>query len=340
MPRQARLDSPGTLHHVMLRGIEKRHIVIDSIDADAFLARLGEVAHATGTSIYAWALMPNHAHLLLRSGPGGLPIVMRRVLTGYAQHFNRRHHRHGHLFQNRYKSIVCDEDEYFRALVRYIHLNPLRAKLIGTLRELDRYPRAGHAVVMGHVQRDWQDRQYVLAWFGRGEAEARRAYRSYMAEGIAQGRRPELTGGGMVRSLGGWAEVRSMRAQHVSAETDERVLGSGAFVARLLEEAEARVRAQFPVAVTLAKARQYIEDACACAGISVEELRGGSRRKPVADLRGHVARQLIAQIGLPMAEVARQLGLTTSGVFRAIRRQDRVGEDTDGRIVTVVKNVP
>jgi putative transposase len=340
MPRQARLDSPGTLHHVMLRGIDKQRIVVDSIDAEAFLTRLGEVAQATGTSVYAWALMPNHAHLLLRSGPVGLPSLMRRVLTGYAQHYNRRHRRHGHLFQNRYKSIVCDEDEYFRELVRYIHLNPLRAKLIGTLRELDRYPRAGHAVLMGRVQQDWQDRQHVLAWFGRGEAEALRAYRTFMAEGMAQGRRPELTGSGMVRSLGGWAEVRSIRARHVPTQTDERVLGSGAFVVRLLEEAEARVRAQFPVAVTLAKVRKYIEEACARAGISVEELRGGSRRKSVADLRGHVARQLIAQIGLPMAEVARQLGLTTSGVFRAIRREDRAGEDTYGRIVNLVKNVP
>jgi REP element-mobilizing transposase RayT len=312
----------------MLRGIEKRPIADDSIDADAFLTRLGEIARATGASIYAWALMRNHAHILLRSGPVGLPPLMRRFLTGYAQHYNRRHRRHGHLFQNRYKSIVCEEDAYFRELVRYIHLNPLRAKLVGTLNELDRYPRAGHAVVMGHVHHAWQDRQYVLAWFGRGEAEALSAYRSYMAEGMAQGRRPELTGGGLVRSLGGWAEVRSTRARQASIQTDERVLGNGAFVVRLLEEAEARVQAQFPVAARLAKARKYIEEACAREGIGIEELCGGSRRRSVADLRGNVARHLITEIGLPMAEVARQLGITTSGVFRAVRREERGKDDT------------
>jgi hypothetical protein len=251
---------------------------------------------------------------------------MRRFLTSYAQYYNRRHRRHGHLFQNRYKSIVCDEDEYFRELVRYIHLNPLRAKLVGTLSELDRYPRAGHAVIMRRVHHDWQDRRYVLAWFGRTEAEALRAYRAFVAEGVSQGRRPELTGGGMVRSLGGWAEVRSIRSQKTPAQTDERVLGSGAFVVRLLEEADTRVRAQFPVAVTIAKAQKYIEEACVREGISVEEFRGGSRRKLVADLRGHVARQFITQLGLSMAEVARQLGLTTSGVFRAVSRQDRAGK--------------
>ncbi len=176
---------------------------------------------------------------------------------------------------------------------------------------------------MGRVHHDWQDRQYVLAWFGRGEAEALRAYRTYMAEGIAQGRRPELIGGGMVRSLGGWAEVRSMRRRQAAIQGDERVLGSGDFVVRLLEEAEARVRAQFPVEVKLAEARKCIEEVCAREGISVEELRGGSRRKSVAQLRMRVARQLVAEIGLPMAEVARQLGITTSGISRAISRKER-----------------
>jgi putative transposase len=129
MPRQARLDAPGTLHHVILRGLERGAIVKDEADREAFVTRLGAVARATGTSIYAWALLPNHAHLLLRSGPAGLPGFMRRLLTGYAVTFNRRHKRAGHLFQNRYKSIVCEEDAYFRELVRYLHLNPARADL-------------------------------------------------------------------------------------------------------------------------------------------------------------------------------------------------------------------
>ncbi len=110
MPRQARLDAPGTLHHVMLRGIEKRLLATDAEDREEFVTRLGAAVRATGTAIYAWALMPNHAHLLLRSGPAGLPKVMLRLLTGYAIRYNHRHHRHGHLFQTRDKSLVCDED--------------------------------------------------------------------------------------------------------------------------------------------------------------------------------------------------------------------------------------
>ena len=110
MPRQARLDAPGTLHHVMIRGIEGANIFWDEKDRERFLSRVGEIGKATGTRILAWVLMDNHVHLLLFSGSSGLPRFMRRLLTGYALWFNRRHQRSGHLFQNRYKSIVCEED--------------------------------------------------------------------------------------------------------------------------------------------------------------------------------------------------------------------------------------
>ena len=139
MPRRARLDAPGTLHHVIVRGIEKRRIVNDVADRKSFVKRLGALSADTKITIYAWALMTNHAHILLRSSEIGLSGFMRRLLTGYAVSYNRRHRRWGYLFQNRYKSIVCDEDAYFTELVRYIHLNPLRAKLVKSLAQLDRY---------------------------------------------------------------------------------------------------------------------------------------------------------------------------------------------------------
>jgi putative transposase len=135
----------------------------------------------------------------LRPLTGHVP-VMRRFLTGYAVTYNLRHLRHEHLFQNRYHSIVCDEDAYFRELVRYIHLNPIRAHSVKNLLELDRYHWCGHSVLMGRIKHHWQDRDYVLSWFGKEEGEARRAYRKYMEEGIGQGNRPELVGGGVVRS--------------------------------------------------------------------------------------------------------------------------------------------
>ena len=102
-----------------------------------FVSRPGTIALETETSIYAWALMSNHAHILLRSGISGLPQYMRRLLSGNAIMYNRRHRRHGHLFQNRYKSIICKEDLYFKELVRYIHLNPLRVNLVDDVSHLN-----------------------------------------------------------------------------------------------------------------------------------------------------------------------------------------------------------
>ena len=106
MPRKARLDAPGALHHILVRGIERRKIFRDDSDRDDFLKRLGGILRESQTPCFAWALMPNHFHLLLRTGLTPLSNVMRRLLTGYAVTFNLRHRRSGHLFQNRYKSIV------------------------------------------------------------------------------------------------------------------------------------------------------------------------------------------------------------------------------------------
>jgi REP element-mobilizing transposase RayT len=324
MPRQARLDAPGTLHHVILRGIEKRAIFRDDADRKEFVSRLSRAATANQTRIYAWALLPNHAHFLLRSGPSGLPTFMQKVLTGYAIYFNRRHHRHGHLFQNRYKSIVCDEDTYFRELVRYIHLNPLRAQIVADLGQMDRYPWSGHAVLMGRVNHPWQDADGVLAWFGSRKQEASKAYRAYVAEGIPLGRRPELVGGGLVRSLGGWSQVRTMRAVEMRTQADERILGNGDFVERMLREAEERIKRQVPISRRLAQARQYIERECAGRGINIAELLGVSRRAPIARLRQTLACHLVSELGLSLAETARLLGVTTSGIFRTVERSGGV----------------
>ena len=127
MPRKARIDAPGALHHIICRGIERRKIFLNDIDRDDFVDRLSMIVSESETLCYAWALIPNHFHLLLKTGNTPIATVMRRLLTGYAVGFNHRHRRYGRLFQNRYKSILCQADPYLLELVRYIHLNPLRA---------------------------------------------------------------------------------------------------------------------------------------------------------------------------------------------------------------------
>ena len=103
MPRQARLDAPGALRHIMVRGINKSAVFSGEQDKRKFLERLGELITEGQGTIYAWVLMDNHVHLLFRSGRQGISAIMRKLLTWYAQYYNRCHHRSGHLFENRYK---------------------------------------------------------------------------------------------------------------------------------------------------------------------------------------------------------------------------------------------
>lgn len=320
MPRRARLDAPGTLHHVMVRGIERRRIVNDVSDRKNFVERLGRLAACTKTTIYAWALLTNHAHILLRSSEIGLSGFMRRLLTGYAISYNRRHRRWGHLFQNRYKSIICDEDAYFTELVRYIHLNPLRAKLAKSLAQLDRYRWCGHGVLMGKIQNEWQDRDYVLRWFGQKQGDAKKAYGSYVAKGIDQGRRPELVGGGLIRSLGGWSAVKAMRRSEDRELSDDRILGSGEFVERIIKEAEAKIKYQLPVKEQDQKIDEFLAKLCKNEKVSIEELRSGSRCKEVSGVRALIAIELVKKQGVALAEVARRVGVSTAAVSKIIKR--------------------
>jgi putative transposase len=165
MPRIARLDAPGLLHHIMIRGIERRKIFNDDTNRENLIARLSVVLPETKTQCHGWSLLPNHAHILFRSGTRGIASLMKRLLAGYAVSYNRRHRRHGPLFQNRYKSVVCQEDAYLLELVRYIHLNPLRTRLVTDMNELDHYSYCGHSALMGKKKRQWQDIEYVgVVW--------------------------------------------------------------------------------------------------------------------------------------------------------------------------------
>ena len=282
--------------------------------------RLGNAATLTRTSVYGWALLPNHVHLLLRSSALGLPAFMRRLLTGYAITFNKRHERHGHLFENRYKSIVCEEDSYFQELVRYIHLNPLRAGLCADMTDLGRYPWCGHSVIMGKVQYPWQDREYVLSWFGKRENDALAAYRRFVRDGTAQGRRPELVGGGLIRSLGGWAEVQAARSRGGRVPTDPRILGTGPFVEQLLTRDEERLRRTHARAQRSGEIEELIRRTCTSAGINLGELQLGGRRRSVARVRAELARQLVGDYGISLADAARRLGVSTSAIAKALER--------------------
>ena len=139
MPRKARITVPGVVHHIMARGIDGRNIFIDNDDREMFLGLLGTGIHKNGYKCYAWTLMDNHYHLLLRISENPLAKMMRRLNSTYARYYNARYKRKGYLFQDRFKSIASQDQNYIEELVRYIHLNPIRAGICGTMKELEQY---------------------------------------------------------------------------------------------------------------------------------------------------------------------------------------------------------
>jgi len=328
MPRQPRLDVPGALHHIMVRGNNKANIFSDDQDRSKFLQRLGENITEAKCSVYAWILMSNHVHILFKSGRKGISAVMRKLLTWYAVYYNRRHKRSGHLFENRYKSILCEEDRYLLALIRYIHLNPMRAGMVKTLEELDHYAWSGHSAVIGKSECSWMDAEYVLAQFKDTKQKARNAYRKFVAEGIPQGRTPELTGGGLIRSKGGWSNVVSARRKGQREEYDERILGSGDFVNEIIKEAEKKQMRQMKIRRSGKTLNHIMKKECARSRVSPAELQAGSRRKIVSDMRARIARRSLDELGSSMAEIARHLGVNTSSITRTIAKLAKRGGDS------------
>ncbi|MBE0500816.1 MAG: transposase [Desulfuromonadales bacterium] len=313
MPRQPRLDIPDLLHHVIVRGIERRVIFTDNTDRNNFVDRLRRLLLETSSVCYAWALVPNHFHLLLRPGSKGLSHLMRRLLTGYAVAFNRRHNRSGHLFQNRYKSILCEEDTYQLELIRYLHLNPLRAGQCTTLQALDQFPWSGHAEILRNQPGVGLAADEVLSLFGRRKGSARIAYRQFIEDGLSMGKRLDLTGGGLLRSRqgGGDAEVE---------DYDERVLGGGDFVAGLrqngLLETPSRQKIELP---TLEQTVSTYYD--------LPHLRHRGRQNRAAQARAVFCYCAIYLQGYSGAEVGRYLNIGKASVSRALPK----GEAAIGR---------
>ena len=204
---------------------------------------------------------------------------MRKILTGYVVNYNRRHKRYGHLFQNRYKSIICEDDPYLLELTRYIHLNPLRAGIVKNLKELNGYQWCGHSGIMGKVKREWQDRETVLAYFGKKRKKGIDGYGAFVEQGIGAGKRPELVGGGLIRSLGGWSQVLSLRRVGSKVFSDERVLGSSEFVEKVIEDAEKKAQETFRLNLKISDLPSLATQVCEGERVDEAYLRSGFRQE-------------------------------------------------------------
>jgi REP element-mobilizing transposase RayT len=189
MARRARAEVEGGLYHVITRGNNRGQIFNAPADYEKFLSLLSVQKARLPFFLYAYCLMTNHVHLLIERQADSIGRIMHRLLTGYSQYYNRRYRRVGHLLQGRHKAILCQSDRYLCELVRYIHLNPVRAQMVD---EPEQYRYSGHRAYLGLQPAGIVDVDPVLRHFGVKKHLARQAYSQFMIVGMELGHQQEL----------------------------------------------------------------------------------------------------------------------------------------------------
>jgi REP element-mobilizing transposase RayT len=184
MARRPRVHFPTALYHVIARGNQRQAIFSDEKDFRTYLSYLSEYKNKYSFHLYAYALMRNHLHLLMEAEESPLSKIMQVLQFRYTRYFNKRYRKVGHLFQGRYKAILCDKDVYLLELVRYIHLNPVRA---GMVRRPEKYPWTGHLSYGGKGKVDLLDKDLVLSQFGKSRHLACRRYWQFVLDGLSMG---------------------------------------------------------------------------------------------------------------------------------------------------------
>jgi len=301
MPRRARIDYPGALHHVIGRGIERKFIFNQDKDKCEFQRRLTDNLTKSSMQCYAWCIMGNHFHLLLQTGTTSLAEFMRSLLTGYAVYYNMVHKRSGHLFQNRYQSTVCDKDSYLLSLVRYIHLNPVKANVI-SYTDLRKYRWTGHREILESNEEGLIDREAMLSLLGQREKESIKRYSNFIKDGLNINE--DFEGGGLFRSGGGKWAVRKRKADEREMY-DDRILGEGDFVEKVLEMAEEDDKEQREIKSIddlLKRVSQYYR-------VAKEDILD-TREKSVREARKITVYMGSKYLGKTMVEMGRLLGIT------------------------------
>jgi REP element-mobilizing transposase RayT len=284
MARRPRVFAPGLLYHIIVRGNQRQQTFRSDDDYKAYLDRLEKYRAKFRIKVYAYCLMPNHVHLLLESGSTPLAKFMQGLQQSYTQYFNRRHRKVGHLFQGRYKAIVCDKDKYLLALVRYIHLNPVRA---GLTKRPDRYPHSGHRSYLINGPKKLIEAGPILNLLG-----GKRAYERFVLEGLSENHNEE----------------------YYTVE-DQCFLGQAGFgeeISRQVGE-EKEMRANKPIETVFREIARRL-------GITAEVLRGRDRRWEISTKRTDAVGLLVWDYGYRVSEVAKYLQRDQANISTMLSR--------------------
>ena len=308
MPTKKRITVPGAIVHIMARGIDKRDIFVDDADRSYFLKLFAGVLSKAAYHCYGWVLMNNHYHLIVRSSEQPLNSLMRVLNSLYAKYFNAKYSRRGYLFQDRFKSILTQDQKYLEELIRYVHLNPLRAGVCTSTRELDTYPWSGHAVLMGKAKNSFQTTDAVLRRFGKDKETARKNYREFIKQGLNTIKEEWI--------------VKAVRESNRGVEKKDIpgcwVIGEQEFVSSVIQRNKEKVYAGLIL-------RQHwsldtvAEKICATYGIRREALMNRNSQAVVSVCRKKFAHICFRILGYSVAEIARYLNLSGPAVSWAAK---------------------
>ena len=306
MARKPRVHVPGGIYHVMLRGNGGQDIFFASEDREEIYRLLREGTVRFEYRVHAYCLMTNHLHLAVEVGQIPLSRGMQNLAFRYTRWVNRRENRMGHLFQGRYKALLVDRDAYLLELVRYIHLNPVRAGLVDE--PLD-YPWTGHRAYLGKAQLLWLSTDWVLSQFDDRLGVAQRRYRAFVRAGMQEGYREEFHSGG----------------------EDPRILGDDGFLASVLKEDSPPPRPPSLKGLIRAVCKEY--------GLSPDELRRPAQSRLASEARavvGLLARELGSATFVAVGEA---VGRDVSTISSAVRRlEEQTGRDAAlGRRLEAIK---
>jgi REP element-mobilizing transposase RayT len=293
MARRPRLFASDVLYHVIVRGNQRQKTFLSEGDYNAYLQRLARYRKKYDYVVHAYCLMPNHAHLLLESSEHPLAKLMQGLQQSYSQYFNWKHHKTGHVFEGRYKAIICQRDSYLLELIRYIHLNPARA---GMVKRPEEYRYCGHHAYVHGKATEIIDPRKVLSILG-GKA----AYRRFIAEGIGEGHKDE------------YYEVE-----------DQRFLGEQGFGERMLRK-ESKEDIRRPKRKSLEQAAGELAN---LVGAETRVLRSLDRGWTVSKVRTMITYVLVRRLGYRLGEVATYFGRDIATIAALLTRlNDRLQSD-------------
>jgi len=217
--------------------------------------------------------------------------------------------------------------------------------MVVDLKALESYPYCGHSVLMGKEKREWQDVEYVLGHFGKRIGDARRKYRSYVEKGIPMGRRPELVGGGLIRSLGGWDELKKMRLTGQDRiKSDQRILGESNFVQDVLSESEENFTRKYKLKSRGFNFEKVVNRVSLLFRLEKDYITGKGRQKNRVQARDLVCYWSAIELGISMADLAKRLGITLSAVSYAVKRGEEIVKEDgyllEDEVICLFKDVP